>query len=323
MSEIRTVLRRTSEFLLPRRLAWAAANWVGVGLALKRDGHGVYVDEFVVTLWFANQLPFLPDQLRLELRAFGLPDVEIEFQVTGWLAPLDGAAADARFSPLSIGVNFQKDGLGFQAGTLGAVVRRDADPSAWLMLSNNHILYLDGVVLGHGNQPRVCCPSPLWDSAHAAQNAMGTVHAMPPECELQDRPARNTGDFALASIDDQSRVAAVVRPAVRKPVSADGLAGATVMKTGASTETTKGIVTAVHQEFTLRYPSTKMTYEFENQIVIEGAGFSAGGDSGSLVWTAAGEPVGLLFAGNGPRNVAAPLDGLFGSLGLSFVLPGE
>jgi hypothetical protein len=319
VSEIRTLLRRTGRLLLNDKLTWTAENWVGVGLALRKDAAGRFLEEFVLTLWFASPLPFLQVDLETELRAFGLPELEIAIEITGWFSPL---GVD-RASPISIGVAFEKNGLGYQAGTLGAVVRRDAAPDSWLMLSNNHVLYLNGVVLANGNQPRVCIPSPLFDPDNIQQNAMGTVRAMPPQCEMQDPPSRNDGDFALADVDDKTRVAGVGRPSVRKPVAANGIAGVKVAKTGASTATTTGIVKAVDQEFTLRYPATEVTYDFENQIVIEGQGFSGGGDSGSLVSTAAGDPVALLFAGNGPLSVASPLSGFFTELGLSFVLAGD
>jgi hypothetical protein len=49
--------------------------------------------------------------------------------------------------------------------------------------------------------------------------------------------------------------------------------------------------------------------------------FADDGDSGSLVVTDQGSAVGLVFAVNDTDAVICPLDSLFSTLGLSFVLP--
>ncbi|MGD8871658.1 MAG: hypothetical protein PVJ80_08740, partial [Gemmatimonadota bacterium] len=74
---------------------------------------------------------------------------------------------------------------------------------------------------------------------------------------------------------------------------------------------TEGVVSGIHAILDVSYRTG--VARFEDQIVISGRGFSAGGDSGSLIVTkgrllADRRPVGLLFAGTGTTTVANPID---------------
>lgn len=83
-----------------------------------------------------------------------------------------------------------------------------------------------------------------------------------------------------------------------------------VKKYGRTTGLTQGKVTGVNGAFRVHYSSGFAI--FVGQIVIEGiegAEFSAGGDSGSLTVTQSeNKPVGLLFAGGGGQTIANPID---------------
>jgi len=77
--------------------------------------------------------------------------------------------------------------------------------------------------------------------------------------------------------------------------------GMSVGKTGRTTQLKQGNITAINVTVNVSYGAGRVA-QFRDQISIRGAtDFSAGGDSGSLIWQwAAGlRPVGLLFAGGG------------------------
>ena len=79
--------------------------------------------------------------------------------------------------------------------------------------------------------------------------------------------------------------------------------GMIVGKTGRTTQLKQGRVTAVGVTVNVNFGGGRIGH-FRDQISITGttsAGFSAGGDSGSLIWqwTSTRAPVGLLFAGGG------------------------
>jgi hypothetical protein len=74
----------------------------------------------------------------------------------------------------------------------------------------------------------------------------------------------------------------------------------TVEKIGRTTGHTHGLVTAVEVDgVAVQYDDA--VYRFDDQIEIQGAtgGFSAGGDSGSVIWRSRDRaPIALLFAGS-------------------------
>jgi hypothetical protein len=85
-----------------------------------------------------------------------------------------------------------------------------------------------------------------------------------------------------------------------------------VQKYGRTTGQTNGQISAIGATFDVQYPGG-LCARFVDQIVIGTPGFSAGGDSGSLIVADGGcddrRPVGLLFAGDGVAlTVANPID---------------
>jgi hypothetical protein len=97
-----------------------------------------------------------------------------------------------------------------------------------------------------------------------------------------------------------------------------------VKKYGRTTGLTKGQVWALNVTVNVCYEvdendlCTKAAL-FVGQIGIVPTGgvFSAGGDSGSLIVTQKGNPVGLLFAGGGGWTFANPIDEVLGRFGVS------
>ena len=96
-----------------------------------------------------------------------------------------------------------------------------------------------------------------------------------------------------------------------------------VKKFGRTTKETRGKVIAINTTIHVNYGGGRLA-KFVNQIIISPGSFSSGGDSGSLVVThakgrdksAAGYPVGLLFAGSSTITVLNPIDAVLNEFGV-------
>jgi hypothetical protein len=90
--------------------------------------------------------------------------------------------------------------------------------------------------------------------------------------------------------------------------------GLAVEKSGRTTGHTTGSVSSISTTVNVRYPSqcgknNGPVFQFTNQVVVGGSGFSAGGDSGSLIVTndSCNQPVALLFAGSSSSTIGNPI----------------
>ena len=94
-----------------------------------------------------------------------------------------------------------------------------------------------------------------------------------------------------------------------------------VQKSGRTTGLTTGTIAAVNVTISVKYGSHcgggRGTGSFTDQIRITPADFSDGGDSGSLVLTSGGNPVGLLFAGSSSSTFANQIDRVLGALSIT------
>jgi hypothetical protein len=87
-----------------------------------------------------------------------------------------------------------------------------------------------------------------------------------------------------------------------------------VQKYGRTTGLTEATVTGVDAAVRVIY--SRGSAVFLHQIIIGGGGFSAGGDSGSLIVTQnSRNPVGLLFAGSTTTTIANPIGAVLSELG--------
>jgi hypothetical protein len=252
--------------------------------------------------------PVAPDQVHLAIRLIdqadadvvlaGLDDSareEVDVRVIGPVRPLRSPAADElrrRVRPLRPGLSISHPAV--TAGTLGGFVRRPGSDGL-LVLSNNH-------VLGNSGAASVGDPAlqPGTADGGGPDDRFGTLTDF---VHLSPDPG-NLVDAAVAALDDGVAADPTAYPGgpLRATVAAaDELdPDELVEKFGRTTGHTRGRITAVEVDGVgVRYDDGLHT--FDDQVEIEGLSgeFSAGGDSGSVIWRSADRaPLGLLFAGS-------------------------
>jgi hypothetical protein len=200
------------------------------------------------------------------------------------------------------------------AGTLGCLAtgRDQTRRDRLLILSNNHVLAnCNAGVFGDC----VCQPGP-YDGGVCPRDHIANLERFVP---LDFSGGQNEVDAATAWASP-----ALVRPELMRliggspqyfPIDPRPIPAALnmpVSKSGRTTQLTQGTITATTASIQVNYGAGRIG-NFINQIAIQGTGgqlFSAGGDSGSLIFTLEipRRPVGLLFAGGGSVTFANPID---------------
>jgi len=279
LGDVRTAAAEPGERLpVPRGFA--------VGIAPRRDGG------FAVAIRMRDEASLGAELTRLAEES----GEDLDVRTVGQIRPLraDPPAPDlselqSRQRPLVPGLSVGHPRI--TAGTLGGFVEYDGRLH---LLSNSHVLADSGqAALGETVvQPGVA------DGGNLDTDEVGTLAAF----VAFDTAGPNVSDAALAVVAEAIASSPSAYPggplatvATGPPV--DGL----VHKVGRTTGLTSGRVTAFEVDgITVEYDVGPLT--FDDQIEIEGAGdeqFSAGGDSGSVIWTAADRAAfGLLFAGS-------------------------
>lgn len=294
---------------------WLAREGV-VGTAIGVDGTGHAVLKVYLTELGAAAFP----QFMLGIEV--VPEVTGRFVALGDLPGDTGPAADSEAAdpkqgfprPVPIGVSTGHPQV--TAGTIGA---RVTDGSRVFALSNNH-------VAANNNQARrgdeLLQPGSR-DGGVVGRDAIGTLYDFEPIgfCALSACPL-NAIDAAIAltTADDlgtETPDGGYGSPRTW-PIDAD--IGMAVQKYGRTTGHTFGRISGIHATMDVGYRTG--TARFEGQIVITGNGFSAGGDSGSLIVTDGKllrdrRPVGLLFAGTGTTTLANPIGDVLSRFGVS------
>lgn len=216
---------------------------------------------------------------------------EIDIKFVGKIQKLETPSTlQKRRRPLVIGCSIGH--FKITAGTLGCFVV-DRATREILILSNNHVLANEGdaavgdSILQQGK----------FDGGTVAKNKVGTLSRY---IKLKET-AINLVDCATSTIDSgiKQRKLKLGSFGDLAGLGADVSTGTVVHKVGRTTGETTGKVTAFELD------NVVVAYDignirFDNQIEIEGAGnesFSAGGDSGSLIFDDALGAVALLFAG--------------------------
>jgi hypothetical protein len=243
--------------------------------------------------------------------------VEIVPEVTGRFTALPAAAdADPKTGfprPVPIGVS-----TGHPAVTAGTIGARVTDGERTFALSNNHIFAANN---GGQEGDNLLQPGRV-DGGRDPDDAFGTLYDFEPLhfCRIgMCQPNRIDAALALTTPEDLDTATPAGGYGSPRPWSDDAVLGMTVQKYGRTTGLTVGEVSGIHATLDVQYQGGSA--RFEEQIVISGRGFSAGGDSGSLVVTKGRllgdrRPVGLLFAGSPTTTLANPIDAVLERFGV-------
>jgi hypothetical protein len=281
--------------------------WVAVGLSPTGDGARV-----AVRLQRDGDRALLPDLGRTA-------EAEVEVKVIGPVRSLSSPAdLQRRVRPLRPGVSVAHTSV--TAGTLGGFVRTS---SGLAILSNNHVLAASNAA---SPGDAVLQPGPA--DGGSPQDRVATLTAF----ERMDAEGANLVDAAIALVDEGVAAEPGDLPGGplldRVPPGLDVDPDEAVEKIGRTTGHTLGRITAVEVDgVAVQYDDA--VYRFDDQIEVEGrsGAFSAGGDSGSVIWRSRDRaPVALLFAGSetggsGGTGVtfANPLATVLATLGVTWV----
>ena len=216
--------------------------------------------------------------------------------------------------PVPIGVSTGHPNI--TAGTIGC---RVTDGSNVYALSNNHV-YADENEASIGDN--VLQPG-AYDGGVDPDDSIGTLDAF---VEIDFDSGDNIVDAAIALSSTENLGNATPSDGYGTPKSetTSALINQSVKKYGRTTGLTKGRVYALSATVDVGYGEGKVA-RFVGQIIITPGGFSAGGDSGSLI-VADGKgrnkaddrkPVGLLFAGSQVITVANQIDAVLSAFNVT------
>ena len=301
-----------------------AGNIQGVAVALGDEGDVVTAaDPGTPTLTVYVAEPTSPDRMRsvvvdsLGVQAAAVDEVPLTVVVTGII---DAQPHRFRIRPAPGGVSAAH--FAVTAGTIGCLATgRSGDRrQRLLLLSNNH-------VLANSNNARygdcIAQPGPF-DGGRCPADRIAILERFVP-IDFSGAPnfvdcgtgwcwpnlVRRELVFLSGGQQRFFRIGSVpIAPAL----------GMAVGKSGRTTQLTSGRITGVGVTINVNYGSGRIA-NFRDQIAIRaGSGdFSAGGDSGSSVWTfdSARRPVGLLFAGGGGTTFANRMDRVLAALDIA------
>jgi hypothetical protein len=233
------------------------------------------------------------------IRAIASDNVPINIVVTG---VIDAQPHRFRLRPAPGGVSVGH--FRITAGSIACLALGRSPPrdSRLMILSNNHVLANSN---GGAFGDCIVQPGPI-DGGKCPQDQIATLERFVPinfsggvnfiDCATgwawPDRVRRELV-FLSGSVPAYFRISsALVAPAL----------GMLVGKSGRTTQLTQGRITGLGATINVNYGGGRIAL-FKDQIAIQGlnGAFSAGGDSGSSIWTwnQQRNPVGLLFAGGG------------------------
>lgn len=293
---------------------------VGVGIGLSDPdsvAFGGSPGEPALTLFTESALPqdVLLSQLAQSAGTTALSTVPVQQVPVG---AVDAYSHRARHRPAPGGVSIAH--VNVTAGTLGS--RAIGLTAPWnnrhLVLSNNH-------VLANSNAARVndsiVQPGPADGGRHPGDQIAVLARWVP----INFGGAANFVDAAFGwawheRIRGEQYYLSGGAPAFYRTGTAPLAAslGLIVGKSGRTTGLTQGRVTQIGVSVNVNYGGGRVAL-FRNQIAVQSVNaspFSAGGDSGSLIWHwATGvRPVGLLFAGGGGTTFANPIGAVLAAL---------
>lgn len=292
--------------------AWRSRGGVrgfGIGekiVGAKRTGDlaiRIYVDRKKPVAGLSDPVP--PS---LELPDFGVVPTDV-VEIGRVVAQMD----TARYRPAMPGSSIGH--VSTTAGTFGCLVRRRGDPGRTFILSNAHVLAVNGA--GYGNTgDAVVQPGPL-DGGIGGHDTIATLAEAIPI----DFGGMNAVDAAIAEVADAADVTTLT---ARGPVAAGRIVrsprrGTLVRKFGRTSDYSVAEILDVHATLDIEYetPHGRRSATFFNQVLLTKC--SDSGDSGSLVTTLSGRPVGLLFAGSESNTVINRIHDVLSALDVEIV----
>lgn len=252
-----------------------------------------------------------------EFRALG--DMPPSAEIGG--APAAAATGDEtdpkRPFPRPVPIGVSTGQVDVTAGTIAARVSSGDEVFA---LSNNHVYAnRNAARLGdHVLQPGTA------DGGVNPDDAIGTLHDFEPIrfCSPFPTCPDNRIDAAIAATTTEQLGNATPPGGYGTPRSETTAArlGMAVRKFGRTTGHTTAKVTGINATMNVGFRDG--TARFVGQIMISGDGFSAPGDSGSLIVAGGNganalQPVGLLFAGSRTSTLANPIDAVLKRFGVT------
>lgn len=295
---------------------------VGVGIGLSDPDTMAFAGgpgEPTLTLFTESVLPqeALMSQLAQSAGTSALSTVPVQQVPVG---AVDAYSHRARHRPAPGGVSVAH--VSVTAGTLGS--RAIGLTAPWnnrhLILSNNHVL-ANSNAASVGDS--IVQPGPADGGRHPADQIAILARWVP----INFGGAPNFVDAAFGwawheRIRGEQYYLSGGAPAFYRTGTAPLAAtlGMVVGKSGRTTGLTQGRVTQIGVSVNVNYGGGRVAL-FRNQIAIQSVNanpFSAGGDSGSLIWQwATGvRPVGLLFAGGGGTTFANPIGAALAALNI-------
>lgn len=202
------------------------------------------------------------------------------------------------------------------SGTLGSLVSKGG---AGFILSNAHVLARVGqAVVGED----ISQPGLIDNGCRVFQ-----VVADYSETAPLNGSAGSNVDAALAAVrpGQVTSTGEIIGVGIPASATATPTVGRGVAKSGRTTGLTCATIGSINTTVNVQYQKNcgsgrKFTINYVNQVVINSTGFSAGGDSGSLILTSdAAEPVALLYAGSSTSTIGNPIQDVVVALGVSFV----
>lgn len=289
---------------------------VGVGTSLTEEGTPsivVFAKSEKLKIDASIKIETMAKGARLEAIPATVDDVPIVVEVTGEIKALHKKKCgpkDRLPRPVPIGVSTGHPDI--TVGTIGCRVTKDGK---FYALSNNHI-YADENEASIGD--KVMQPGKL-DGGSLQNDFMG---------ELSDFQtidfsisADNVIDaaIALSSTDLLGRATLSNGYGTPKADPIEANLKMKVKKYGRTTGQTKAKIYALNVTIYVSYDSG--IARFVDQIAIRSNGFSAGGDSGSLIVVNGGKndcrPVALLFAGGSGYTFANPISNVLSRFGVT------
>lgn len=294
-------------------------NIQGVGLSEATGEGGSLPGEMALTLYVVE--PMAAEEAKsvvassVGISSMDLDDVPVNIVVTG-VIDAQPHRMKMRPAPAGISVGHYK----ITAGTIGCFARGRTSPRSnrVLMLSNNHVLANSNNASLNDN---ILQPGPY----DGGKNPADRVAILERWVNINFSGGVNYVDCATGwcwsglvkypYLMYLSGASPVYFRISSTPVACQR--NMAVGKTGRTTQLKRGIITDCSATIRVNYGAGKVAL-FSDQIGIRGVGgdFSAGGDSGSLIWTwdARRNPVGLLFAGGGGMTFANKISRVLNAL---------